>query len=62
MDDLLRLGKQVLASQPFSVLVGAELTGFSPGRVELSENPVLYTRFQVIILKRYFSQADFSGS
>jgi len=36
MDDLLQLGKQVLASQPFSVLVGAELTSFSPGYVELA--------------------------
>jgi uncharacterized protein (TIGR00369 family) len=36
MDDLLRLGKQVLASQPFSTLVGAELTGFSPGSAELT--------------------------
>ena len=36
MDDLLQLGKQVLASQPFSVLVGSELTGFSPGWVELT--------------------------
>jgi uncharacterized protein (TIGR00369 family) len=36
MDDLLPLGKQILASQPFSVLVGAELTAFSPGQVELT--------------------------
>jgi uncharacterized protein (TIGR00369 family) len=36
MEDLLLLGKQILASQPFSALVGAELTGFSPGRVELT--------------------------
>lgn len=36
MDDLLRLGKQVLSSQPFSTLVGAELTGFSPGWAELT--------------------------
>jgi len=36
MDDLLQLGKEALASQPFSVLVGAELTGFSPGRAELT--------------------------
>ena len=35
MDDL-ALGKQVLASQPFSALVGAELTGFSPGHAELT--------------------------
>ena len=36
MDDLLQLGKQILASQPFSVLVGAELTAFSTGLVELT--------------------------
>jgi len=36
MDDLLQLGKQVLASEPFSVLVGAELTSFSPGYVEMA--------------------------
>ena len=36
MDDLLQLGKEAVASQPFSVLVGAELTGFSPGWAELT--------------------------
>jgi uncharacterized protein (TIGR00369 family) len=36
MDELLQLGKQALASQPFSVLVGAELTGYSPGWAELT--------------------------
>jgi uncharacterized protein (TIGR00369 family) len=36
MDELLQLGKEVLASQPFSKLVGAELTAFSPGHVELT--------------------------
>ncbi len=36
MDDSLQLGKQALASQPFSVLVGAELTGYSPGWAELT--------------------------
>jgi len=35
-DDILQLGKEALASQPFSVLVGAELTGFSPGWAELT--------------------------
>ncbi len=35
MDEFLKLGKDVLASQPFSRLVGAELTGFSQGQVEL---------------------------
>jgi uncharacterized protein (TIGR00369 family) len=36
MDDILQLGKQALASQPFNVLVGAELTCFSPGLAELT--------------------------
>jgi uncharacterized protein (TIGR00369 family) len=36
MDDLLQLGKQALASQPFNMLVGAELTCFSPGQAELT--------------------------
>jgi uncharacterized protein (TIGR00369 family) len=36
MDDLLQLGKQALASQPFNMLVGAELTRFSPGQAELT--------------------------
>ncbi len=36
MDEILPIGRQILASQPFSVLVGAELTAFSPGRVELT--------------------------
>lgn len=36
MDNLLRLARQVLASQPFSALVGAELTAFSPGQAELT--------------------------
>jgi len=36
MDELLQLGKEILASQPFSKLVGAELTGFSSGHVELT--------------------------
>jgi acyl-coenzyme A thioesterase PaaI-like protein len=36
MDELLQVVKQILASQPFSVLVGAELTAFSPGQVELT--------------------------
>lgn len=35
MDELLEFGKEVLASQPFSKLVGAELTSFSFGHVEL---------------------------
>jgi uncharacterized protein (TIGR00369 family) len=35
MDDLFEFGKQALASQPFSVLVGAELLIFVPGRAEL---------------------------
>jgi uncharacterized protein (TIGR00369 family) len=36
MDDLLELGKEALASQPFNVLVGGELTCFSPGLAELT--------------------------
>lgn len=35
MDDLLKSGKEILTSQPFSVFVGAELSAFSPGHVEL---------------------------
>jgi len=35
MEDLLDLGKQVLASQPFSVLVRAELLSFTQGYAEL---------------------------
>jgi uncharacterized protein (TIGR00369 family) len=36
MDDLLRFGRQALASQPFSVLIGAELKDYAPGRAELT--------------------------
>jgi len=36
MDDLLKLGKEILAAQPFSRHVGAELTQFSEGRAELT--------------------------
>jgi len=35
MDDVFTIGKQVLASQPFSVLLGAELLHFSQGRAEI---------------------------
>jgi uncharacterized protein (TIGR00369 family) len=35
MDKMLMLGRQILAMQPFSVLIGTELTGFSEGRTEL---------------------------
>ena len=35
MEDLLDLGKQVLKSQPFSGLIGAELVSFSQGYAEL---------------------------
>jgi alkylation response protein AidB-like acyl-CoA dehydrogenase len=34
--DLLQLGQRILAEQPFSVLLGAELTAFEPGRAELT--------------------------
>ena len=33
--DLLQFGQRILAEQPFSVLLGAELTAFEPGRAEL---------------------------
>ena len=36
MDGLLQLGKDILASQPFSTVVGAELTALSQGRSELA--------------------------
>jgi uncharacterized protein (TIGR00369 family) len=35
MSDPLSLGRSVLASQPFSSLVGAELTAFAEGRAEI---------------------------
>lgn len=35
MDEMLKMGQQVLATQPFSVLIGAELIGFSVGSAEL---------------------------
>jgi uncharacterized protein (TIGR00369 family) len=35
MEDMLALGRQVLASQPFSVLLGAELLSLSQGSAEL---------------------------
>jgi uncharacterized protein (TIGR00369 family) len=35
MEDMLTWGRRVLASQRFSVLLGAELLGFSPGSAEL---------------------------
>ena len=34
--DLLQFGQRILAEQPFSVLLGAELTAFEPGRAELT--------------------------
>ncbi|MEJ5378375.1 MAG: PaaI family thioesterase [bacterium] len=36
MSDLLALANQVMAAQPFSVLVGAEITQFGQGKAELS--------------------------
>jgi uncharacterized protein (TIGR00369 family) len=36
MDDLTQLGQQVLAAQPFSRLLGAQLTVFQRGRAELT--------------------------
>lgn len=35
LEDLFPFGKQALASQPFSRLIGAELISFAPGRAEL---------------------------
>ena len=35
MEDMLTWGRQVLAAQPFSVLLGAELLGFSSSNAEL---------------------------
>ena len=35
MDEMLDMGRQVLAAQPFSVLIGAELIGFAAGSAEL---------------------------
>lgn len=35
MDEMLELGRQILAAQPFSVLIGAELISFSAGSAEL---------------------------
>lgn len=35
MDNLLEWGRRVLAEQPFSRLVGAELASYTPGQVEL---------------------------
>lgn len=34
-DEFLAMGRKVLAEQPFSLLLGAELTALSPGRVTL---------------------------
>ena len=35
MGDMLELGKRILAQQPFSILIGAELVTFSQGLTEL---------------------------
>lgn len=35
MSVMLQFAQQVLASQPFSVFLGAEVTGFSEGKVEM---------------------------
>ncbi len=34
--DFLALGREVLARQPFSVLLGTQLTAFAPGEVEMT--------------------------
>lgn len=36
MEDMLSWGRRILASQPYSVLLGAELLGFSEDRAELN--------------------------
>ncbi len=36
MADILSLGKAILAAQPFSVLLGAQLDAFAPGQAEIS--------------------------
>lgn len=38
MTDLLQLGRTVLAQQPFSAFLGAELIAFEPGRAVLALN------------------------
>lgn len=38
MSELFDFGKDILARQPFSVLLGAELTKFEPGEAELTLN------------------------
>ncbi len=35
-DAMLKMAREVLAAQPFSVLIGAELTEFAPGKATLS--------------------------
>ncbi|MBA86430.1 PaaI family thioesterase [Thalassobius sp. S69A] len=35
MTDILEMGRKILAQQPFSVLLGVELTRFEPGLAEL---------------------------
>lgn len=35
MDEMLVMGRQILAAQPFSVYIGAHLTEFSVGKAEL---------------------------
>jgi len=35
MDEMLVMGRQILAAQPFSVFIGAHLTEFSAGKAEL---------------------------
>lgn len=36
MNDMLAFGQKILAAQPFSVLLGAELTRFEPGHAEIA--------------------------
>jgi uncharacterized protein (TIGR00369 family) len=48
--DMLPFGQGVLASQPFSVLLGAELTAFAPGlaTLELTNRPEFTQQFGLV--------------
>ncbi len=50
MTESISIGKQILASQPFSVLLGAELVCFEPGRAELAVpiRPELLQQFDFV--------------
>ena len=48
--DILSFGQGVLASQPFSVLLGAQLTAFAPGlaTIELANRPEFAQQFGLV--------------